>query len=402
MIDLNDIDALLKAAVECEASDVHLKAGTAPHFRLHGRLMPVEGCEALAVDNMVNYLNQMINSEQREELIKRRDIDIAYSLQGVGRFRCSIFRQRGSIGMIMRLIPTRVKTFSALNLPPVLTKISMERRGLVLCTGTTSSGKSTTLASMIDFINENKICNIITIEDPIEFLHRDKNSLINQREVTVDTESFSLALRSAMRQDPDVILVGEMRDRETIETALLAAETGHLVMSTLHTMDATETVNRIIAIFPPHQQNQIRHQLAAVLKAVISLRLLPNEAGNGRVPATEILVATDQIREYITDKTRTKLIPDAIAAGVTVYGMQTFDQSLFRLYSEGLITYETALHNATRPDDFKLKTDGVNSTADMAKEVMEKFVSGAGSSKKPETAMEEEVSTFIPSKSFSE
>ena len=256
-------------------------------------------------------------------------------------------------------------------LPTVLEKICEEQRGLVLVTGTTGSGKSTSLASMIDHINTRRIEHVMTIEDPIEFLHRDKKSIINQREVDVDTKQFSTALRSAMRQDPDVILVGEMRDYETIETALLAAETGHLVLSTLHTVDATETINRVISVFPPHQQKQIRIQLAAVLKAIVSMRLLPRADGLGRVPAVEVLISTAYIRDCIENKDKTKLIRDAIDQGTSQYGMQTFDQSLYLLYKNGLITLEEALRRATNPDEFKLKIQGIQSTSDISREEMD-------------------------------
>jgi twitching motility protein PilT len=241
----------------------------------------------------------------------------------------------------------------------------------VLVTGTTGSGKSTTLASMIDYVNARRIEHVMTIEDPIEFLHRDKKSIVNQREVDVDTKQFSYALRSALRQDPDVILVGEMRDYETIETALLAAETGHLVLSTLHTLDATETVNRIISVFPPHQQKQIRIQLAAVLKAIISMRLLPRADGLGRVPAVEVLISTAYIRDCVENKEKTKMIRDAINQGTSQYGMQTFDQSLYLLYKNGLITLEEALRRATNPDEFKLKIQGIQSTSDISREEMD-------------------------------
>jgi twitching motility protein PilT len=254
----------------------------------------------------------------------------------------------------------------------VLEKICTEQRGLILCTGTTGSGKSTTLAAMIDYINAQRCEHIITIEDPIEFLHRDKKSIVNQREVEVDTRSFAAALRSALRQDPDVILVGEMRDYETIETAITAAETGHLVLSTLHTLDATETVNRIISVFPPHQQKQIRLQLAGVVKAVISMRLIPRADGHGRVPGVEVMIATPFIRDCIINKEKTKLIHEAIAAGVSQYGMQTFDQSIFQLYKKELITYDEALRRASNPDEFKLKIQGIQSSSDMAAEEMER------------------------------
>lgn len=248
----------------------------------------------------------------------------------------------------------------------------MEQRGLILVTGTTGSGKSTTLASMIDFINRNRTDNVITIEDPIEYLHRDRKSVVSQREVGTDTESFSVALRSALRQDPDVILVGEMRDFETISTALVAAETGHLVLSTLHTLDATETINRIVSVFPPYQQKQVRMQLAAVLKGIVSMRLVPRADGQGRVPAVEIMIATQTIRECIVDPDKTRKIPDVIAAGLSQYGMQTFDQSLFGLYQKGLVTYEEALRWCTNPEDFTLKVKGIQSTADLTWEAEQK------------------------------
>jgi twitching motility protein PilT len=253
----------------------------------------------------------------------------------------------------------------------VLEQVAQERRGLVLVTGTTGSGKSTTLAALIDYINSNRTEHIMTIEDPIEFLHRDKKSLVNQREVEVDTKSFAYALRSALRQDPDVLLVGEMRDYETIETALTAAETGHLVMSTLHTLDATETINRVISVFPPHQQKQIRIQLASVIRAVISMRLVPTKDGEGRVPAVEVMRATAFIRDCIENKEKTKLLPSAIAGGKSQYGMQTFDQSLFELFKSDLITYEEALRQATNPDDFKLRVEGIHSTSEMSHNGME-------------------------------
>jgi twitching motility protein PilT len=314
----------------------------------------------------------VMNSKQKQKFKKNHEIDIAYSVPGVGRFRCNIFQQRGTIGLVLRVIPVKILSFRELLLPPVLSQISEETRGLILCTGTTGSGKSTTLAAMIDYVNSTRIEHIITIEDPIEFLHRDKKSIINQREVEVDTKSFSGALRSALRQDPDVILVGEMRDYETIETALTAAETGHLVLSTLHTVDATETINRIISVFPPHQQKQIRLQLAGIIKSIISLRLLPKADGAGRVPAVEIMRSTAYMRDCIITPEKTTMIRDAIAAGVSQYSMQTFDQSLFRLYSDNLITLDTAMRYASNADEFKLKIQGIESSADKAREEMEK------------------------------
>jgi twitching motility protein PilT len=310
----------------------------------------------------------VMSAAQRQRFKDDQEIDLAYSVAGLGRFRCSIFQQRGAVGLAFRVIPIRISSIDDLALPPVLKAIAAEERGLVLVTGTTGSGKSTTLAALIDEINHTRSTHVMTIEDPIEFLHRDDRSIINQREVAVDTKSFAHALRSALRQDPDVILVGEMRDFETIETALLAAETGHLVLSTLHTLDATETINRIIAVFPPHQQKQIRLQLASVLRAVISQRLIPRASGAGRVPAVEILIGTPFIRDCIVDKDKTHLIPGAIAAGTAQYGMQTFDQSIFGLFEQHLISYDEALRWASSVDEFKLKVQGIGSTSEMTRD----------------------------------
>jgi twitching motility protein PilT len=365
------INDILKVAVERKASDVHLKVGAHPVLRMDGRLQVLTEFKRLMQEDTIAMAFSMMSSRQKERFKHQLETDIAYSVPGLGRFRCNIFQQRGSVGIVLRLIPSRIQTFKELMLPPVLEKICEEQRGLVLVTGTTGSGKSTSLASMIDYINTRRIEHVMTIEDPIEFLHRDKKSIINQREVDVDTKQFSVALRSALRQDPDVILVGEMRDYETIETALLAAETGHLVLSTLHTLDATETVNRVISVFPPHQQKQIRLQLASVLKSIISMRLLPRADGLGRVPAVEVLIATAYIRDCVENKEKTKLIRDAITQGTSQYGMQTFDQSLYLLYKNGLITLEEALRRATNPDEFKLKIQGIQSTSDMSREEMD-------------------------------
>ncbi len=365
------INDLLKIAAERRASDLHVKVGSHPVIRVDGQLLPLVELKRLMQEDTIAMAFSMMSSRQKEKFKNNFEIDFAYSVPGLGRFRCNIFQQRGTVGLVLRVIPVKINSVRELMLPAVIERICEETRGLILCTGTTGSGKSTTLAAMIDFINGHRTEHIITVEDPIEFLHRDKKSIVNQREVEVDTKSFSQALRSALRQDPDVILVGEMRDYETIETALTAAETGHLVLSTLHTMDATETVNRIISVFPPHQQKQIRLQLAAVLKAVISLRLLPRADGLGRVPAAEVMVATNYIRDCIENKEKTKLIKDAIAAGTSQYGMQTFDQSIYILYKNGLITLEEALRRCSNPDEFKLKIQGIQSTADQSREEME-------------------------------
>jgi twitching motility protein PilT len=360
-----DINELLKSAHSQGASDLHIKVGSTPILRIDGALSPMSVTSRFSQEDTLKIAFSVMSPGQREIFKKRNDIDLAYSVPGLGRFRCNIFIQRGTIGLVFRVIPMKIPSIEELLLPDVLKKISMEPRGLILCTGTTGSGKSTTLASMIDNINANKTDHIITIEDPIEYLHRDKRSIVNQREVGNDTESFSKALRAAMRQDPDVILVGEMRDFETIQTALTAAETGHLVLSTLHTIDSTETINRIISVFPPYQHKQVRMQLASVLKAIISMRLVPRSDGKGRVPAVEVLIATGTIKDCILDPDKTKIIPDAIAQGAMHYGMQTFDQSLFNLFKTNLITYEEALRRATNPDDFALKVKGISSTSDL-------------------------------------
>lgn len=365
------INDVLKAAVERKASDVHIKVGAHPVMRIDGKLQVLSEFKRLMQEDTIAMAFSMMSSRQKERFKNQLETDIAYSVPGLGRFRCNIFQQRGSVGLVLRLIPSRILTFKDLLLPPVLESIAQEQRGLVLVTGTTGSGKSTTLAAMIDYVNSRRVEHIMTVEDPIEFLHRDKKSIINQREVDVDTKGFSVALRSAMRQDPDVILVGEMRDYETIETALLAAETGHLVLSTLHTLDATESVNRIISVFPPHQQKQIRLQLASVLKAIISQRLVPRADGLGRVPAVEVLISTGYVRDCVENKEKTKLIRDAISQGTSQYGMQTFDQSLYLLYRNGLITLEEALRRATNPDEFKLKIQGIQSTSDVSREEMD-------------------------------
>lgn len=358
------IEELLAEVLRQKASDIHLKVENSPILRINGRLKPLEGFGKCSVDGLTSLADSIMDDVHKQRFKEKYEIDLAYSVSGVGRFRVNIFRQRGTISIVMRTIPVDVPTIQQLNLPQVIEKLAMETRGLILVTGTTSSGKSTTLAAMIDYINTNREDHIITIEDPIEFLHRDKKSIVNQREIGLDTESFSIALRSALRQDPDVILVGEMRDFETIQTALVAAETGHLVLSTLHTTDATETINRIIAVFPPFQQKQIRIQLASVLKGVISMRLVSRADDRGRIPAVEVLVVTSTAKEYIIDPEKTKLIHDVIAAGTSQYGMQTFEQALLKLYQDNLITYEEALRQSTNPDDFALRAKGITSTAD--------------------------------------
>jgi twitching motility protein PilT len=371
-----DLNQLLHTAVASGASDLHLKVGSYPMMRVSGTLMVASEERRLDRPDTEAFAGTLLTPELRDKFQRMQEVDLAYSIPGLGRFRCNVFQQRGTIGLVLRVIPTRIKTIDELGLPPVLKHIAAEERGLVLVTGTTGSGKSTTLAAMIDHINSTRAAHIMTVEDPIEYLHRDHHSIVNQREVAVDTQSFSQALRSALRQDPDVILVGEMRDHETVETALLAAETGHLVFSTLHTLDATETINRIIAVFPPHQQRQVRIQLASVLKAAISQRLMPRADGQGRVAAVEVMVSTAFIRDCIVDKDKTAMIHGAIAAGTSQYGMQTFDQSIFGLYQYGLVTLEEALRWASNVDEFKLKVQGIATTADLARDEMAR---GSGS-----------------------
>jgi twitching motility protein PilT len=370
------VNDLLKIAVEQGASDLHIKVGSFPMMRIRGMLVPASTGKRLDHEDVVAMSAAVMSSSQRQKFKEAQDVDLAYSVPGLGRFRCNVFQQRGTVGMVLRVIPMQIRTVDELGLPPVLKKIASEERGLVLVTGSTGSGKSTSLAAMIDYINQTRCAHVITVEDPIEFLHRDARSIINQREVSVDTRSFAQALRSALRQDPDVILVGEMRDFETIETGLLAAETGHLVFSTLHTLDATETVNRIIAIFPPHQQKQVRLQLASVLRAAISQRLIPRADGEGRAPAVEVMITTPFIRDCIVDKDRTHLIPGAIAAGTSQYGMQSFDQSILSLYERGLVSYDEALRWASNVDEFKLKVQGIATTSDMSLQQMARTVTG--------------------------
>src|SRR6202171_1589591 len=360
------VDDLLRRAVETKASDLHLKVGNHPYLRIDGSLNPLADVPRVTPEDMLSMAFSMMTNRQKQKFKETAELDLAYGVPGLGRFRVNVFQQRGNVGMVLRVIPTKIRTIEELNLPPVISKICEEQRGLVLVTGTTGSGKSTTLAAMIDRINAERADHLITIEDPIEFLHRDKKSFINQREVEVDTANFSTALRAGLRQDPDVILVGEMRDLETIATALLAAETGHLVFSTLHPLDATETIQRIIAVFPPPEQKQIRLQLASTLKAIVSQRLVRKSDGIGRVPAVEVLIATEFIRDCVINPDKTRMIHDAIASGVSQYGMQTFDQSLYDLYSQGLITLDEALIRATNPDEFKLCIQGLSTTADAA------------------------------------
>jgi len=368
------VNDLLKIAVDAGASDLHLKVGSYPMMRVRGALMPAVEDKRLDHEDVVAMSAAVMSTSQRQRFKEMQEVDLAYSVPGLGRFRCNIFQQRGTVGLVLRVIPMHIRSIDDWGLPDVLKRIAEEERGLVLVTGTTGSGKSTTLAAMVDHINRHRCTHVMTVEDPIEFLHRDQKSIVNQREVSVDTRSFAQALRSALRQDPDVILVGEMRDFETIETGLLAAETGHLVFSTLHTLDATETINRIIAVFPPHQQKQVRLQLASVLRAVVSQRLMPRADGDGRAAAVEVMITTPYSRDCIVDKDKTHLIHGAIAQGTSQYGMQTFDQSIFGLYQSGLVSYEEALRWASNVDEFKLKVQGISTTSEVSRDEMARGV----------------------------
>src|SRR3982750_1896177 len=349
-----DLEAALKRVIETGGSDLHLKVPSPPLIRIHGKLAPIPDADKLMPSDTEEVFQTMVTDEKkREEFARELELDFSFGLQGAGRFRVNAFHQRGSISFVFRAIPSDIKTVEELNLPPAINDLADEERGIILVTGTTGSGKSTTLAAMIDRVNTHHHKHIVTIEDPIEFLHRDKNSIINQREVGQDTLSFKAALKRVLRQDPDTILVGEMRDEETVRTALSAAETGHLVLSTLHTVDAPESINRIIDFFEPHMQPQARAMLAGTLKGVISQRLARTADGQGRVAVCEVLKATARIKDMIMDPDMTGQIPEAIAEGA-YYGMQTFDQALLGHLQSGRINMEEALSMATSPHDFKL------------------------------------------------
>ncbi|HKQ31962.1 MAG TPA: type IV pilus twitching motility protein PilT, partial [Thermodesulfobacteriota bacterium] len=342
-------------------SDIHIGTGRHPILRIEGKLTPVKTAPKLSTDDVRGMAHQMMNPAQRERFETLYEMDLAYSISGLSRFRVNVFQQRGTLSIAIRSIPYNILSFSSLNLPPVMEKIASEERGLIIVTGTTGSGKSTTLAAIVDYINRNKARHIITVEDPLEYMHEDIASYINQREISIDTLTFANAMRAALREDPDVILVGEMRDLETMEICLSAAETGHLVLTTLHTLDAQESINRMLTIFPPHQHNQVRYQLAQVLKAIISQRLVPTADGKARVPAAEILIATERIKDLISDPQKTWEIRQAIHEGSLHYGMQTFDQCLYNLYKSGMITYDEAMSQATNRNDLAMRIEGITS-----------------------------------------
>jgi twitching motility protein PilT len=355
--------AVLQQLIQRNASDLHLKVGRPPTLRLHGDLVPLDH-PALRPEDLKGLAEQLMTPRQVKEFTENKECDFAIGVPGIGRFRCNVYQQRGSLCFAMRAIPYQARTIKELNLPVVLEEISLKPRGLVLVTGITGSGKSTALAAMIQHINEQRKANVITIEDPIEFLHRDINCHINQREVGTDTATFGQALRRVLRQDPDIILIGEIRDLETLDTALKAADTGHLVFSTLHTTDATQTINRVLSFYPPHQQAEVRFSLASALQAVISLRLVPRADKPGRVPACEVLINTQTVRDQIRDMDKTLNIPDLIKEGTVQYGMQSFDQSLMHHYTQGTISYESAVFFATSPSEFALRVQGVAGTSD--------------------------------------
>jgi twitching motility protein PilT len=370
-----DLNEILKLAIKGNASDIHLKAGLPPLFRVDGSLLPVRDADRVKPADTRRMASEIMSAEEKKRFNEHLDLDLSYGIPGVGRFRVNVFQQRGNIGLVFRVIPYKVRPIEDLHLPPIVKSLAEERRGLILATGATGSGKSTTLASMIDHINKTRTAHIVTIEDPIEYVIRDKRAVVNQREVGNDAKSFKRALRAALRQDPDIIMLGELRDHETMEIALTAAETGHLVMSTLHTVDAADAVNRMVTAFPPHQRDQARYQFANLFKGVIAQRLVPRADGDGRVPAVEVMVSTARIRDLILEEATARTITEQIAEGVDSYGMQIFDQSLMKLLQQGLITYEEALAQSTNPDDFKLRVKGVDSTSQSAD--WDKFEQGA-------------------------
>jgi twitching motility protein PilT len=358
-----DYKTVLQKMVQQNASDLHFKVGRPPTMRVDGELKPLETAP-LKPEDLRSVGDQILPPKQRREFETEKEADFAIGVPGIGRFRVNMYQQRGSIAYAFRAIAFQAMTINELNLPPVLEEIALKPRGLVLVTGITGSGKSTALASMIQFINERRHANIITIEDPIEFLHRDINCNINQREVGTDTGSFAQALRRVLRQDPDIIMIGEIRDLETLEIALKAADTGHLVFSTLHTTDATQTINRVMSFYPPHEQADVRFTLSSALQAIISMRLAPRSDRGGRIPACEVLINTAAVRDNIRDLDKTLNIPALIRDGTVQYGMQSFDQSLMNWYSKGVISYESALFYATSPSEFALKVQGVAGASD--------------------------------------
>ncbi len=365
-----NVISILERMVQTNASDLHLKVGAPPVLRVDGLLHPLD-VPPPNQEELVKVADQILTPRQKKIFDDTREVDFGFGVPGLSRFRCNFYVQRGTISMVFRRIPFSVPGFEELNLPPAIKDLASSPRGLILVTGTVGSGKSTTLAAMIQHMNQTARKSIITIEDPVEFLLSDDKSIISQREVGMDTLSFQEGLRHVLRQDPDVILIGEIRDVETMQIALMAADTGHLVLSTLHTTDSTQTVNRVISFFPPHQHEEVRFMLASTLRAVVSMRLLPKATGKGRVPATEIMVCTAAIRDYITDPGKTQSIRIAVQEGVNQYGMQTFDQCIMRLYKQELVTLEDALKHCTNPSEFSLRVKGIEATSDKTWELFE-------------------------------
>ncbi len=358
-----NLKKMLVEMLDRQASDLHIRVGIRPHLRVHGRLEQI-ACDPMTIDDVEGIVAQLLNEKQLERFRRKNEMDLALSVAKLGRFRINMYRQRGTAGIAIRAVNTNIPTFEELNLPDVIRKLSKENRGLIVVTGTTGSGKSTTLAAMIEHMNANRVNNILTIEDPIEYIYRDKKCIITQREVGADTESFATALRHALRQDPDVILLGEIRDIETMSIALTAADTGHLVLTTLHTLNVVETISRIISFFPPHQHDQIRLLLAGTLKAIICQRLLSRGDLPGRVPALEVMVTSAAIRECIMSQEKTINIPDLVEQGGQQYGMMSFDQSIMDLYKGSMISYEEAMEQCSNPDDFDLRVKGITGASD--------------------------------------
>jgi len=359
-----DIKKILKDMIEWGASDLHLKVASQPNLRVNGTLEYLDQYPPPTVQDMVGVAQQILTPSQREMFESTREIDFAFGVPGVARFRANFYVQRGTIAMVFRHVPTEIKSVDELNLPPIVKELALRPRGLMLVTGTVGCGKSTTLASIVDIINSQTSSHVITIEDPIEFLHKDQKSIVSQREVGCDTGSYADALRHILRQDPDVILIGEIRDADSMKVALTAADTGHLVLSTMHTIDATQTISRIISFFPPHQHQEIRYLLASTLQAVVSQRLVNDFSGSMRYPAVEIMITTSTIRDFIRDPEKTVLIRQAIQEGFVQYQMQTFDQSLMQLYKEKKVSLETAMAASSNPHEFSLRVKGIQASSD--------------------------------------
>ena len=358
-----NIKRVLQKMVDLKASDLHVKVGTKPTARVNGALVVIDEPAPSQAD-LEGVVDQILTPKQKRVFEETKEVDFAFGVTGLARFRTNFYQQRGTTAMVFRQVPATIPAFEELNLPPIIEELASRPRGLILVCGTVGSGKSTTLAAILDSVNRREARNVITIEDPVEFLFRDKKSTISQREIGLDTATFSEGLKHILRQDPDVIMIGEIRDADTMRTAVMAADTGHLVLSTLHTIDATQTVNRIISFFPPHQHEEVRFMLASTLQAVIALRLVPRSDREGRIPATEIMLVTATIKEYLLDQEKTSLIKAAIAEGVSQYGMQTFDQSLMKHYTEGKVSLESALRYCSNPNEFELRVKGIHATSD--------------------------------------